>query len=148
MRLARFASALSFAAAVACTMPHSRPPNELIYGPAVVLAGSDQGPGNRFGVLVVEGKIAAVAPFEELRAQHPGAKLVDVGGMTILPGLTDAHGHLYGLGLSLDTIKLLGADSYDEVIARVKERAARAATGEWILGRGWDEHLWPSKQFP
>lgn len=144
----RFCTALSFAAAVACTMQHSRPSNELIYGPAVLLAGSDQGPKNRYGVVVVEGKIAAVGPFDELRAQHPSAKLVDVGGTTILPGLTDAHGHLYGLGLSLDTVNLVGADSYDEVIARVKERAARAATGEWILGRGWDQNRWPSKQFP
>ncbi len=148
MKLARFGTALSFAAAVACTMQHSRPSNELIYGPAVVLTESDQAPKSRYGVVVVDGKIATVAPFDELRAQHPSARLVDVGGTTILPGLTDAHGHLYGLGLSLDTVDLGGASSYDEVITRVKERAARAATGEWILGRGWDQNRWTSKQFP
>src|SRR5207237_4464240 len=73
---------------------------------------------------------------------------VDVSGTTIMPGLTDAHGHLYGLGLSLDTVNLVGANSFDEVIARVKERAGRATAGEWILGRGWDQNRWPSKQFP
>jgi predicted amidohydrolase YtcJ len=148
MKLARFTAVLSLAAAVACTMQHSRPSNELIYGPAVVLAGLDQSPKNRYGVVVVDGKIEAVAPFDALRGQHAGARLIDVSGTTILPGLTDAHGHLYGLGLSLDIVNVVGANSYDEVIARVKERAARAAAGEWILGRGWDQNRWPSKQFP
>ena len=73
---------------------------------------------------------------------------MDVTGTTILPGLTDAHGHLYGLGLSLDTVNLVGASTFDEVVARVKERAQRAQPGEWILGRGWDQNRWPDKQFP
>jgi predicted amidohydrolase YtcJ len=65
-----------------------------------------------------------------------------------MPGLTDAHGHLYGLGLSLDTVNVVGASSYADVIARVRERAQRAAPGDWILGRGWDQNRWPDKQFP
>src|SRR6185503_18499527 len=60
----------------------------------------------------------------------------------------DAHGHLYGLGLSLDTVNLVGVSSIDEAVARVKERAATAAPGEWILGRGWDQNRWAGKQFP
>ena len=74
--------------------------------------------------------------------------MIDVTGATILPGLTDAHGHLYGLGLSLDTVNLVGLESYDEAIARVKDRAQRAQPGEWVLGRGWDQNRWPDKQFP
>lgn len=65
-----------------------------------------------------------------------------------MPGLTDAHGHLYGLGLSLDTVNLVGLTTYDEAVARVKTRAATAQPGEWILGRGWDQNRWPGKQFP
>jgi len=141
-------AALSFVVAAGCTMQHSSPSNELIYGPAVVLAGADQSPKNRYGVVVVEGKIAAVAPFDALRQQHASARVIDVSGTTMIPGLTDAHGHLYGLGLSLDTVNVVGATSYDEVIARVKERALRAGAGEWIQGRGWDQNRWASKQFP
>ncbi|HEX2121182.1 MAG TPA: amidohydrolase, partial [Thermoanaerobaculia bacterium] len=32
--------------------------------------------------------------------------------------------------------------------ARVKERAARASAGEWVLGRGWDQNEWPVTEFP
>ena len=99
-------------------------------------------------MVVAGGKIVAVGPADELRAAHPAARVIDVTGATVMPGLTDAHGHLYGLGLSLDTVNLVGATSFDEAVARVKERAERAQPGEWILGRGWDQNRWPGKQFP
>jgi predicted amidohydrolase YtcJ len=128
-----------------CTaMPHS---SDVIYTARTVVAGAQQTPSHDTGVLVSAGKIAAVDSLASLRAAHPDARVVDYGDATLLPGLTDAHGHLYGLGLSLDTIPLYAA-SVDEVVARVKERAARAAPGEWIQGRGWDQNRWPSKQFP
>ena len=100
-------------------------PNEVIFGPAVVLAGVGQEPKSGQSIYVVAGAIAEIGPADQIRQQHPNARLIDVSGTTILPGLTDAHGHLYGLGLSLDTVNLVGANSYDDVIARVKERAAR-----------------------
>jgi predicted amidohydrolase YtcJ len=68
--------------------------------------------------------------------------------MTVMPGLTDAHGHLYGLGLSLDTVNVIGASSFDDVAAKIHERSQRAAAGDWILGRGWDQNLWAGKQYP
>ncbi|HKS21431.1 MAG TPA: amidohydrolase [Thermoanaerobaculia bacterium] len=128
-----------------CTaMPHS---SDVIYTARTVVAGAQQTPSHDTGVLVRDGKVAAVDSLSSLRAANPGARVVDYGDATLLPGLTDAHGHLYGLGLSLDTIPLYAA-SVDEVVARVKERASRAAPGEWILGRGWDQNRWPGKQFP
>jgi predicted amidohydrolase YtcJ len=114
----------------------------------VVLAGPDQRPRSGWAVYAEGGLIRAVGPADELQRAHPNAKVVDASNATILPGLTDAHGHLYGLGLALDTVNLVDTTSYDEVIARVRERASRAAAGEWILGRGWDQNDWPVKEFP
>lgn len=114
----------------------------------VVLAGADQTPRSGWAVYAEGGLIRDVGPASQLRAAHPNAKIVDASNATILPGLTDAHGHLYGLGQSLDTVSLVDTTSYDEVIARVRERAARANAGEWILGRGWDQNDWPVKEFP
>jgi predicted amidohydrolase YtcJ len=62
--------------------------------------------------------------------------------------MVDAHAHLLGLGTSLLNVKLAGSKTYDEVIAKVVERAKTAKPGEWILGRGWDQNLWPDKKFP
>src|ERR1051325_3520300 len=108
-------------------MPHS---SDVIYTARTVHAGAPQTPAHERGVPAQGGTIAAVDARASLRAAHPDARVVDYGDATILPGLTDAHGHLYGLGLSLATIPLYAA-SVDEVVARVKERAARAAPGEW-----------------
>lgn len=112
-----------------------------------VLAGSDQVPRAAHAVLVSDGLIRAVGPADTIIAAHPQARVVATGG-TILPGLTDAHAHLYGLGLALDIVDLSGTTSLDQVLWRVRDRAATAAAGEWLLGRGWDQNDWPLKQFP
>ncbi len=122
--------------------------NETIFLGGTVAAGPQQSPQKNLAIVVVDGRIHDVGAADAIRAAHPKAAIVDASRATILPGLTDAHGHLYGLGLSLDTVKLAGSASYDEVIARVRERAARAKPGEWILGRGWDQNRWAVKEFP
>src|SRR3954452_7265383 len=147
----RCAAALLFLALTACTMPNATtnvPTPETIFAGGTVLAGPTQAPQANWSVVTANGKIVAVGPADSIRSAHPNARVVDAHGTTIMPGLTDAHGHLYGLGLSLDTVNVVGAPTYDEVIARVRERAQRAAPGDWILGRGWDQNRWPDKQFP
>src|SRR5258705_5757653 len=62
--------------------------------------------------------------------------------------MVDAHAHLLGLGQALRTVSLVGTRSYDEVIARVVERAKTARPGEWIRGRGWDQNDWADTRFP
>jgi len=151
MRLPAFFAALSFAAVLGCTMhPQSQPApaDGTIFTAKTIALGAEQTPQHDAAVFVRDGKIVATGALSDLRSAHPNAHVTDYGDATILPGLTDAHAHLYGLGLSLDTVPLVGTTSIDEILVRVKERAAHAATGEWILGRGWDQNRWPSKQFP
>ena len=123
-------------------------PHGTLFVGGTVLTGAAQTPMKDFAVFVSGDTIREVGPAETLRAAHPSARVVDATNATILPGLTDAHGHLYGLGVALETVNLVGTTSYDEVIARVKQRAATAAPGEWITGRGWDQNDWPVKEFP
>jgi predicted amidohydrolase YtcJ len=119
-----------------------------LFTAGTVVAGPSQTPQKNWGVLASGGKVVAVGPADELRAKYPNAMQIDVAGGTILPGLTDAHGHLDGLGVALSVVSLTGTESFDEVIARVQERAARASAGEWIVGRGWDQNDWTVKEFP
>lgn len=119
-----------------------------LFTAGTVVAGADQAPSRDYAVFVREGVVRDIGPTAELRGKYANAKIVDSPNATILPGLTDAHGHLYGLGLSLDTVSLVNTESFDEIIARMKERAARASAGEWLVGRGWDQNDWPVKAFP
>jgi predicted amidohydrolase YtcJ len=75
-------------------------------------------------------------------------RVIDLRGNTVIPGIIDAHAHLLGLGTSLRRVNLVGAESYEEVIARVTEWAKTVKPGEWIVGRGWDQTRWAVKEFP
>ncbi len=78
----------------------------------------------------------------------PRTQRLDLAGKTVIPGMVDAHTHLLGLGQALRTVDLVGTRSYDEVIARVVERAKSVPPGQWIRGRGWDQNDWAVTTFP
>ncbi len=73
---------------------------------------------------------------------------IDGDGKTLLAGLIDAHGHILSYGLSLLRVDLTGTQSEQEAVARI--RAFQEANGnlEWIQGRGWNQVLWDSNEFP
>jgi len=153
MKLIRCLAAISLLALGCKTIPkivHRTPPvtNEVIFAGGIVVAGDSQSPRSNYAIYVGDGIVRQVDEAAIVRKKHPKARVIDVSGATILPGLTDAHGHLYGLGLKLDVVDLTETQSMDEIVSRTKERAARAAAGEWIQGRGWDQNDWPDKQFP
>jgi predicted amidohydrolase YtcJ len=95
------------------------------------------------------GRVLFVGSDAEARAlATPATTMIDLRGATVLPGFTDAHAHLLGLGTTLQRVNLAGSSSYDEVIARVRAYAKNVRPGQWILGRGWDQNRWATKEFP
>lgn len=94
------------------------------------------------------GRVLALGQREPLQAQYPQASLLDLGTATIVPGLIDAHAHLVNLGHILSEANLWGVDSKAEVIARLQAAEKTLAPGQWLIGRGWDQNLWPEKAFP
>lgn len=96
-----------------------------------------------------DGRIVATGPSRLIGAMKgAGTQVVDLDGRTVIPGMIDAHVHLVGLGQGLRTVDLRGSTSYDEVIARVVERAKATPPGQWILGRAWDQNDWADTRFP
>lgn len=75
-------------------------------------------------------------------------RTLDLQGRTVIPGMTDAHAHVTGLGQSLLNVDLTGTTSYQQVIDRVVERARNTPKGEWIIGRGWDQNDWGDTRWP
>ncbi|MEO9485167.1 MAG: amidohydrolase [Ekhidna sp.] len=72
-------------------------------------------------------------------------KMVDLQGRTMIPGLTEGHAHIMGVGYNLLNVDLREAKSYQEVVDMVAERAANIPEGTWILGRGWHQDKWTEK---
>ena len=98
---------------------------------------------------VRDGRIVFTGSAREAMAlKGTSTKIVDLAGRTVIPGMVDAHAHLLGLGQALRIVNLVGAKSYDEVIARVVARAKGLPPGQWLLGRGWDQNQWGDTRFP
>jgi predicted amidohydrolase YtcJ len=83
-----------------------------------------------------------------LALKGASTRVLEFPGRTIVPGITDAHAHLLGLGRSLTSVNLVGTRSYEEVVARVASRAKEVPPGTWVLGRGWDQNQWGDTRFP
>ncbi len=95
------------------------------------------------------GRVLFVGSDVEARTlANASTSVIDLHGATVLPGFVDAHAHLLGLGNMLRRVNVAGSTSYDEVIDRVKAWSKDVKPGEWILGRGWDQNRWQSKEFP
>lgn len=73
---------------------------------------------------------------------------IDGNGLTLIPGLIDAHGHVLNYGLSLLRVDLIGTPSEQDAVQRVVEFAAENSQLDWIQGRGWNQVLWDSNSFP
>lgn len=102
------------------------------------------------GTLVARnGKIAYLgADAGAAQFQKKGAKVIDLGGRTAVPGLIDAHSHLLNLGTFLTSANLKGSASEQEMIERAQETARGLPRDAWLLGRGWDQNRWEGKSFP
>jgi predicted amidohydrolase YtcJ len=75
-------------------------------------------------------------------------RVVDLQGKTVLPGFTDSHQHLSGVGQREMTLNLEGTSSLEDFLAKVKARVDQAKPGDWITGRGWIETHWKPPVFP
>jgi predicted amidohydrolase YtcJ len=82
------------------------------------------------------------------RFQSGDARVIDLAGKTVVPGLTDSHCHIFGIGEREMNLNLEGANTLEDFLAKVKERAAKTERGKWITGRGWIETFWQPPQFP
>ena len=98
---------------------------------------------------VIEGgKILDIGSTSEMSGKYAEAEVLDAEGKTILPGLIDAHAHLYNLGLKLSRVDLDGTESYKDVISRIQEFQKKYPETKYIIGRGWDQNDWENKEFP
>ena len=138
-----WASCLAAGAALACAAA-PRCDRLLVGGIVHTPAGAQ-----RLEIAVAEGRIVALVPPGDAAAwRNAATDVVELAGAHVFAGFTESHGHLTGYGAALEQVDLRDAASFDEVVARVRAAAAKVPAGTWVLGRGWDQNLWPDKRFP
>lgn len=94
------------------------------------------------------GKIIAVGTAAQVAGRAPGATHVDLQGKTVLPGLIDAHGHVFGLGEIASGVELYSSTSLDGALGKVAEFARAHPERAWIIGNGWNQEIWKLGRFP
>jgi hypothetical protein len=102
-------------------------------------------------VAIRDGEIARIDSAYEIEfLEGAETTVLDCEGATVLPGFIDAHTHLEHAGQYLVHADLSAAESPDDAVGRLCERAAETADDdrhEWILGYGYDESTWSEQRY-
>ncbi len=102
----------------------------------------------RFDQLQFDATGRVLCRGEKCREFPDPARLIDGKGRTLWPGLIDAHAHLLLLGQSRQQLQLTGLTSLEAVQDKLRVWAKSHPGDAWIVGRGWNQMLWPVKEFP
>jgi predicted amidohydrolase YtcJ len=104
-------------------------------------------------IAITGGKIMAAGSSKEIHSLiGANTRQVDLEGRTVLPGINDSHLHLmmwglsqppFAIDLTYPTVK-----SIADVVAAVGKVAATTPSGEWIIGRGWDQPYFSEGRAP
>lgn len=143
-----FALILSIALFSFISISPKTEPADLVFKNGNIYTVNDRQP--RAEAIAVKGnRIIFVGSNSDARKyEGKQTRVVDLKGKMVVPGMTDSHNHLYGVGQREMTLNLEGTTSLEDLLSKVKARVDRAKPGEWVTGRGWIETFWKPPVFP
>jgi len=146
----RPALAATFALTLAAISPASaQTADTVLFNGKVVTVDKDF--SVREAIAIAGGRVLATgttAAMKKLAGGH--ARLIDLGGRTVIPGLTDGHIHGIRAALTFGTeTNWIGVPSLKEALAKVAEAAKTQPAGSWIVvAGGWTEEQFAEKRRP
>lgn len=143
-------TALLLILVLCCILPVSAKiePADTIFKNGNVYTVNDRQPRAE-AIAVKGGKIIFVGSNKDVKDyEGKTTRVIDLKGNTVVPGLTDSHYHLSGVGEREMNLNLEGITSLEDFLAKVKARVDRSKPGEWVTGRGWIETFWKPPVFP
>lgn len=122
-------------AALIGPVAHARQaPADLLFVGGTVLTPT----GTASAIAVSHGTIIAVGSDRAIMAlPHDGARVVQLAGATLMPGLYDMHVHTFFAGQDMLSCRFARGSAPAAIVAAVKACAARARPGSWIIGGSW-----------
>ena len=102
-------------------------------------------------IAVRDGKILAVGKTADIRKlAGPSARVIDLQGRTVIPGLIDSHLHGIRAALSFSTeVNWIGASSLDDALGRIRQAGGKMKPGAWlIVAGGWNVQQFKEKRVP
>ncbi|WP_320950763.1 amidohydrolase [Fusobacterium sp.] len=104
--------------------------------------------GEKFQSLgIKDGKIIFLGTNDE--AKNVSSKeLIDLKGKMMIPGMADAHLHLYAYCQNLTFVDLSKVHNINEMINLMKEKIKNVKKGDWVKGVNFDQSKWKENRFP
>ncbi len=134
--------------------------NLLLHGGTIYTFDGDT-PRRVEALLALDGEVVFVGSLEEARAWKPplteeageptvalAYEEIDLRGAIAVPGLVDAHAHLFNLGKLATRASLFGTSSAEDCVDRARTMDDELPEGAWLLGRGWDQNDWEDTDYP
>ncbi len=121
--------------------------SKLFYNGRIITLDPKQPPVE--AMLVREGRISGLGKKEDFILDN-SCRLIDLKGLTVLPGFNDSHLHLLGIGEAMETVDLTAVKSLKELQGELNQFISEKGVkqGSWITGRGWNQNNYPGKELP
>ena len=104
--------------------------------------------GEKFQSLgVKDGKIVFLGTNDEAKNVN-SKELIDLKGKMMIPGMADAHLHLYAYCQNLTFVDLSKVHNINEMISLMKEKIKNVKKGDWVKGVNFDQSKWKENRFP
>lgn len=104
--------------------------------------------GEKFQSLgIKDGKITFLGTDEEAKNLN-SKELIDLKGKMMIPGMADAHLHLYAYCQNLTFVDLSKVHNINEMINLMKEKIKNVKKGNWVKGVNFDQSKWKENRFP
>lgn len=124
----------------------SHPVADLVLTNGNVITVDDQNPSAQ-AVAAIGDRIVAVGSSADIAAYIGDAtEVIDLGGQTAIPGFIEGHGHYTSFGGSLVILDFRYSKSFSEIVSQVAAAAKETPKGEWVIGRGWHQDKWETKE--
>ena len=108
----------------------------ILNGKLITMAGADAE-----ALAITDGQIEAVGTTEEIRAIAGGARVIDAGGCTVLPGFIDSHVHLFTGSVELDYLNLMDVKGEDALTKAVRAYSAQRPKDRLLFATAIDYHV-------
>ena len=111
----------------------------------------DQDFSVREAIAIAHGKVLATGTTADIkRLADDKTRLIDLGGRTVIPGLTDGHIHGIRAALTFGTeVNWIGVPALKDALDKIRQAAKAQAPGSWIVvAGGWTEEQFAEKRRP
>jgi hypothetical protein len=145
----RFAAALVACAMLASGAATAQTADTVLFNGKILTVDKDF--SVQQALAIGQGRVLASGTSAAMKKLAGGkARLIDLGGRTVIPGLTD--GHIHGIRAALTfgaEVNWIGIPTLKEALEKIRQAAQAQKPGSWIVvAGGWTEEQFEEKRRP